>query len=258
MLVVHGCWLPGQLALWAEEPALPLASASRARDRPHPFAVSADVLLATLEESSGDVRDALVKAMDGTLGLRLPGTGSGPLPSPETGSEVPRRGVRLTTWQTPALLIPGDAALGVLGALAEPDPDGPWSAAASLRYLCVLAGHACDMARRGRMLPQLVTEAAEAAARWRPVITGADAATFRDFASAMPPVCRAAGELSVGDTLRDALEAMVDGAARAVMPERLLLGHRPGPKAPLPDRWALALTSADPTLPGGAPAEVAE
>ena len=87
--------------------------------------------------------------------------------------------------------MPADAALAALGALAEPDPDGPWTAAASLRYLCVLAGHACDLARRGRMLPQLVIEAGEPAARWRPVLTGADAAAFRDFAAAMPPVCRA-------------------------------------------------------------------
>ena len=61
VLVVHGCWLPGQLALWAEEPALPLTTASRARVRPHPFAVSSDTLLAALEGSSDDVRDALAK-----------------------------------------------------------------------------------------------------------------------------------------------------------------------------------------------------
>ena len=242
--------------MWAEEPALPLTSASRARVRPHPFAASADVVLAALSESADD---ALLKATAGTVSLRLPGTGGGPLPSPETGSEVPGRGVRLTTWETPALLVPADAALGVLGALAEPPPEGAWSAAASLRYLCVLAGHACDMARRGRMLPQLVSGADEPAARWRPVLTGADAAAFRDFAAAMPPVCRAAaGAAGVGATLRDALDAMVDGAARCLMPERLLLGHRPGPKAPLADRWAVALTAADPTLSGAAPAEVAE
>ena len=56
------------------------------------------------------------------------------------------------------LLLPGDDALAALGALADPDPDGPWLAAASLRYLSVLAGYACDLAHRGRMLPQLVIE----------------------------------------------------------------------------------------------------
>ncbi len=284
MLVVHGTWVPvtgapGWLALWAEDPALPPTSTSRARRRPHPFAVSSPALEAALSGSSDDLRDALAKAVGGSLVLHLPGTAKGPLPSPETGSGVPDRELRLTEWETPVLLVPADAAMAALGAAADPDPDGPWTAGASLRYLCVLAGHACDLARRGRMLPQLVTEGGEPAARWRPVLTGADAAAFRDFATAMPPVCRAGAgpsavasgavrsgavaigtgpaEATAGATLRSALEALVDAAARTMMPERLLLGHRPGPKAPLPDRWVLALT-ADPALPGAGPEETAE
>ena len=274
MLVVHGAWVPvtgapGWLALWAEDPALPLTTTSRARQRAHPFAVSSASLAAALTGSTDDLRDALAKAVDGTLILQLPGTARGPLPSPETGSEVPGRGLRLTEWETPALLVPAEAAMSALGACAEPDPEASWAPGASLRYLCVLAGHACDLARRGRMLPQLVTEGGEPAARWRPVLTGADAASFRDFATAMPPVCRAAASAAggppgpaappatAGATLHSALDALVDAAARAIMPERLLIGHRPGPKAPLPDRWVLALTG-DPALPGATAAEVAE
>ena len=260
MLVVHGGWVPGTdrpgvLALWAEEPAKPLASTSRARQRPHPFAESAESLRAVLTESSDDLRDALAKAVAGSLSLHLPSTARGPLPSPETGAEPAGRGVRLAPWTVPVLLVPGDAALAALGALADPDPAGSWLAGSALRYLCVLAGHACDLAKRGRMLPQLVTEAGVPAARWRPVLTGMDAAAYRDFATAMPPVVRASGAGLAG-TLRDALDAMVDAAARAVMPERILYGHRAGPKAPLPDRWIAALTAADPSLPAARPAEV--
>ncbi|BCJ52896.1 helicase HelZ [Actinoplanes sp. NBRC 14428] len=265
MLVVHGVWIagesaPGRLALWAEDPALPLTSSGRARRRPHPFAAGASALSAALTGSSDDVREALAKADEATLTLRLPGAAKGPLPSPETGSEAPARGLRLAEWETPALVLPGDQALTALGALAEPDPDGPWAAAASLRYLSLLAGHACDMARRGRMLPQLVTEAGVPAARWRPVLTGSDAAAFRDFAEAMPPVCRASAlpEAGAARTLRDALNALLDAAARAVMPERLLAGTRPGPRADLSDRWIAALTAADPALPGAGTAAVAE
>jgi SNF2 family DNA or RNA helicase len=313
VLVVHGGWVPraggpGELMLWAEDPALPMAS-SRGRRRPHPFAVSASSLDATLSASSDDVREALAKAVATTLSLHLPSTGSGPLPSPETGIEAPGRVPRLASWVAPVLTLPGEAALAALGALADPDPDGPWVAGASLRYLCLLAGHACDLARRGRMLPQLVVELGVPAARWRPVVTGADAAAYRDFAAAMPPVCRAGAGVAgtgtagagtartstartgtartgtagtgtartgtagtnaagtstagidaagVGATLRSALDALVDAAARALMPERLLYGHRPGPKAPLADRWAVALTAADPALPDAKPAEVAE
>ncbi|MEU8232356.1 DEAD/DEAH box helicase [Actinoplanes sp. NPDC048967] len=275
MLVVHGVWIagesaPGRLALWAEDPALPLTTSSRARRRPHPFAVPPGALAAALTGSSDDVRDALAKAAETELVLQLPGTAKGPLPSPEAGSEAPGRGLRLGAWETPALVLPGELALTALGALAEPDPDGPWIAAASLRYLCVLAGHACDMARRGRMLPQLVVESGTPAGRWRPVLTGADAAGYRDFAAAMPPVCRSAAvggssddagssaTGSVGRTLRDALEVLVDAAARSLMPERMLLGLRPGPRTALAERWLFSLTGADPSLPGAKPADVAE
>jgi SNF2 family DNA or RNA helicase len=291
VLVVHGGWMPatdgpGRFLLWAEDSARPL----RTRSRKHPFAVLPEVLLA----SSDDVRDALAKGVEDTVSLQLPGTSGGPLPSPETGTETVRRGVTLGRWQVPALVLPGEAAMAALGALAEPDPDGPWMAAASLRYLCVLAGYACDLTRRGRMLPQLMIENAVPAARWRPVLTGADAAAYRDFATAMPPVCRAAagaaaagpaaagpagvgaaagagsaagagagsaaaaGAAAAGAVLRSALDTLVDAAARALMPERLLLGHRAGPQAPLPDRWIAALTAADPALPGSRPEEVAE
>ena len=220
MLVVQGSWLPGRLALWAENP--------------------------------GDISDLSGMSSE-TVTLRLPGTARGPAPSPESGAEPPKR-VSLRSYRIPARVTPAPGALATLGDLPGGDD---WFPAASLRYLQLLAGFACDLARRGRMLPQLVTEAGVPAARWRPVITGADAATYRDFAAAMPPVVRAA-DTGVGRTLRDALDALVDAAARTMLPERLLLGHRAGPKAPLPDRWIAALTADDPTLPESRPAEVRE
>jgi SNF2 family DNA or RNA helicase len=239
VLVVHGGWVPGQLVLWAED------SPSFA---PH----FADAL-------TDDARDVLAKAVAGTVDLRLPGTAAGPIPSPESGvAGAGTDGVALGSWPAPALLVPGGDALAVLGTLADPGPEAPWVAAASLRYLGVLAGWACDLVHRGRMLPQLVPEVESAAARWRPVLTASDVVSFRDFAAGMPPVVRAATTGSVGDTLRDALDALVDAAARALLPERLLLGHRPGPKAPLADRWAVALTAADPALPGARPDELAD
>jgi SNF2 family DNA or RNA helicase len=270
VLVVHGLWAGGGLGLWAEDPGLPPTTASRARKRAHPFAASAAAVAGTLAGAGDDLRDAVAKATGGELALRLPSVARGPLPSPETSSAeggAKPQDVRLGAWGVPALFFPTSSALAALAALGEPDPDGPWVAAASLRYLGVLAGHACDLARRGRMLPQLVAEPGGWAARWRPVLTGADAAAFRDFAVAMPPVCRSVEPPLTGappapptasGVLREALDALVDAAARAAMPERLLLGHRPGPKAPLPDRWVIALTAEDPALPDPRPAEAAE
>ncbi|MEU8240557.1 SNF2-related protein [Actinoplanes missouriensis] len=259
MLVVHGGWVPGRggpgrLVLWAEDPDLPTTSASRARSaRPHPFAASAESLRAALGEP---VADAVAETATATL----PGTARGPLPSPETGLDAATRGLRLGGWTVPVLAVPARSAAPVLAMLAEPDPSGPWVSGPSLRYLCLLAGYACDLARRGRMLPQLVIESGVPTARWRPVLTGADAATYRDFAAGMPPVARAIGSTGdahpIGRTVRDALDALVDQAARDVMPERILAGARPGPKAALPDRWLSALTIDDPSLPGAASADV--
>jgi SNF2 family DNA or RNA helicase len=252
VLVVHGGWVPGpggpgRLVLWAEDPALPSTSASRARGaRPHPFAAPAESLRAALGDP---VTDAVAETTTATL----PGTARGPLPSPDTGLEAAARGLRLGSWTIPVLTVPARSAAPVLAALAEPDPAGPWVAGPSLRYLGLLAGYAGDLARRGRMLPQLVFEAGVPAARWRPVLTGSDATTYRDFATGLPPVARAVAAADghpIGRTVRDALDALLDQAARDLMPDRILAGQRPGPKAPLPDRWLAALTLEDPALPG--------
>ena len=241
MLVVHGGWVPGRgLIIWAEDPGLPSTSTSRARTRPHPFATP------HLPDLPG--------ARAEQVRLTLPGTGKGPLPSPETGVDAAARGVKLGVWTVPALSVPGPGALAALAALS--DPDETWIAGPSLRYLSLLAGYACDLARRGRMLPQLVVEGGVPAARWRPVLTGADTATFKDFAAGMPPVVRAHGDgQPLGHTVRDALDALLDSAARNVLPDRIMVGQRPGPKAALPDRWLSALTG-DPALPGAADGDV--
>ncbi|PZG16330.1 ATP-dependent helicase, partial [Spongiactinospora gelatinilytica] len=140
--------------------------------------------------------------------------------------------------------------------------DSPdWGPGPSLRYLAVLAETARDLVRRGRVLPQLVTEDGERAGRWRPVLTGRDATAFRDLAHAMPPVCRAAtaeGDGTAARVLRDALGGLADAATRTLLPDRLLAGTRPGRRSALPDRWLHALTGDDAALPGAAPAAAAE
>ena len=61
-------------------------------------------------------------------------------------------------------------------------------------YLAALARQAGDLAARGRVLPALTAdEDGGYTARWRPVLSGADAQRARDLAAAMPPLCRADG-----------------------------------------------------------------
>ncbi len=222
VLVVQGAWVDGRLALWGEGGA-PLTG----------------VVDGKLDE----------------LTVLLPTAGGRPVPSPEAAGDgppdvddLPPDAPVLAPWPVAAARLEPRDALAWLGDLPDPDAldDAGWVAGASVRYLAVLAGYAAGLVRRGRLLPQLVDGPA---ARWRPVLTGRDAAAFREFVSALPPVTRAAAaDRSGGDIVRDALDGLVDAAARRAMPERLLLGHRPGPKAPLADRWAVALTADDPTL----------
>ncbi|HWH00861.1 MAG TPA: SNF2 helicase-associated domain-containing protein, partial [Pilimelia sp.] len=272
MLVVHGAWMAGRLALWAEDEAVapPRAGSRGRRPRPHPFAADATTLAPALRAMAGDAaRAALAKAEEGELTLVLPGTASAPLPSPELDRPGPgTRRPRLAPWRVPAVFLPAAAALTVLddgangaghGSEAEAAHDGGPGVAvpgASLRYLALVADHARRLVRRGRLLPQLVAEAGGWAARWRPVQTGADADRLRDLTRGMPPVCRAApAERPAGAVLGELLDALVDAAARRALPERLLLGHRPGRSAPLADRWALALTGDDAALPDASAAD---
>ncbi|WP_229810979.1 DEAD/DEAH box helicase [Streptosporangium pseudovulgare] len=342
MLVVHGGWYGGRLALWGEDVSRGHSPASRGRaassgaaPERHPFAASAAALAAALgaggsgatgeipggegigglsvaagepgTEGSGGllatVAAVAARAEAAGATIRLPGSASRPLPSPESGLKGSVRGPRISTWLVPVLLLRPDAALALLEALPQPgeedsgtasgpretpgnggDPagnggaasghrgvtpgDGPeasgdaeetsWEPGLSLRYLAVVAEHARSLVRRGRILPQLVEEDGGHAARWRPVLIGADAAAFRDLAAAMPPVCRALpGERPAAEVLGEALEGLVDGAARAALPERLIVGARPGRKTALADRWLHALTAPDASLPGARPAEAA-
>jgi SNF2 family DNA or RNA helicase len=73
------------------------------------------------------------------------------------------------------------------------------------------------------------------------VVTGADAAYFRELALAMPPACRTSRiERPSADVLREALEAFADTLVRQALTEPLVARPRT-----LQDRWLAALTGAD-------------
>jgi SNF2 family DNA or RNA helicase len=277
MLVFHGLWAYGAACLWAEDSGLPSSvpprpgRASRA-PRPHPFAPDASGLAQALAELSPPAGDLAGKAVDDELTLWLPSDAEGPLASPElirppdpgasgTGAGLPavagsggraaRRRVTLAAWRIPAVAFEPAAAVEVLAALAEPGAfSGDALAAGSARHLAAVARLAADLAARGRVLPSLRAEDDGHAARWRPVLTGADAERARELAAATPPICRATsadGEPSAA-VFTDALDALADAAARArVSPQSLLpprRGRRPA-RVPVAERWVAALTAAD-------------
>ncbi|GGK21195.1 helicase HelZ [Pilimelia terevasa] len=272
MLTVHGAWVDDRLTLWAEAPPPPdparpdsgppdsgppdssprnsgppaARSAARRRGpRPHPYAVAAPALAAALGRGEPGHHLAL-----------LPGHRSAPAPSPDSGRPPVGRRPRLARWQVPTVALTADEALRLLADLDEAGADGsaaPWRPGGSVRYLAVVAGYACALVHRGRLLPQLVAEGDGRAARWRPVRTGADVEAHTELLAAMPAACRAlaapdGAPPGVGEALDGVLAALVDAAARRLLPDRLLRGARPGPRTDAADRWLWALTAADATV----------
>src|SRR5258708_11901448 len=145
----------------------------------------------------------------------------------EPGAEPVKSAARpaLSAWGVPALTFEPDTALDLLAALGNPGARSSRAVAGgSVVYLAAVARLAGDLAARGRVLPALVAGAdgpggqdTSYAARWRPVLSGADAQRARDLAAAMPPLCRATdaqGEPSARG-LADALHVLADVAARA-------------------------------------------
>jgi len=253
MLVVHATWAGGAPALWAEDAALPAEAPAGRGPKPHPFAPPAsDVAAAMRDLVTALGGDFTLDGTESSIDLLLPGSARAPVPSPESGREHTVARPRLTTWRVPALVLDASTAARLLDLVVAADARAELTG--TMRYLLTVHLFARDLVRRGRVLPALVAEGDGHAARWRPLISGADAARFRDLAAAMPPVFRAAGgEHPATTILRGAIGALADAAVRATCPEPPL-PPREGP-APLPERWLIALTAPDARLPGVTDAE---
>jgi hypothetical protein len=306
MLAIHGIWAYGALFLWAEDADRPATAPTRPgrpsrAPRAHPFAAAPDVIAAAVAELAETVSELALKAVDDELTLWLPATADGPLASPELIRSPDSRPVTgagrgaLAAWRVPALTFEPPGALDLLSVLGETRTLGAQVVqGGSVRYLSAVAQLAGDLAARGRVLPALAEEGSEPrgsgesgtaglgtagrgpgeggpaeggyAARWRPVLSGADAQRARELAVAMPPVCRAtaAGGEPSALVLTGALEALTDAAARATLtgqPGTALLparrGRRPA-RIPVAERWAEALTSVLPQVAVLTPEDEAE
>jgi len=265
MLAIHGIWAYGALQVWAEDSGLPAQTPPR-RGRPsraprqHPFATAADQLADALADAGAG--DLARKAVDDELTLWLPSAPDGPLAAPELirplaageppeaeslKTAVPR--LTLAAWRVPVVVFEPAAAPALLAALAELAP-GEVVASGSIGYLAAVARFTDDLASRGRVLPALAEEDGGYAARWRPVLSAADARHARELATAMPPACRAAADTPPGPLLAGMLDALTDASVRARLPGALLparKGRRPA-RIELAERMLLALAGQQPLV----------
>ena len=240
MFAVHALWSQGRgVLLWAEDGERPATASSRAlrTARPHPFAVPAETLAAIHPGTPTQVT------------LLLPGHGGGPLASPglvrSTPTSAPRGEPELRAWAVPAVAVdPGELT----------DPADELRYGTSVAHLRAVAALAADLAARGRVLPTLDL-GAPPRARWRPVVSGLDAAAVEALVAAMPPVARAEQAGPAAPTgaskdpaalVADALDVLVDAAVRDRL-ARAGVTSRRGRTAV--DAWLTALTSTDGRLP---------
>jgi len=223
--------------------------------------VLADTVLADTSLADAELADLVGKAADDELTLRLPSSPAGPLPSPELtrpAADAQALGARhgaagrtaLAPWRIPVLAVEPPAAPALLARLAELPP-GDVTAGAEIGFLAAVARFAADLAARGLVLPALVSEADGGyAARWRPVLAGADARHARELAAALPPAVGAAADTTAGPLLAELLDALADAAVRTrltvpVLPARK--GRRPA-RLDIAERMLLALTAPDPAV----------
>ena len=247
MFVVHGCWLPGpmqgrtaepgRLGIWGENSsssaALPRRPGRKPRVQTHPFAAAHEGLLAVLPP-------AAQKATASTVTLTLPTGGSGPIASPELVRDEfdPGAGAASSRlWRVPVLEFDADLALAVL---SESDTgDAMWGT--SLTHLSELGRFAADLVARGRLLPGVMVDPPRAV--WRPVLATADGAWARTLAASAPPAMFAASPDAGLDLWADALDGMVDAAARAALGGSALRIGRAGDR--VTRAWLGALTGSE-------------
>jgi SNF2 family DNA or RNA helicase len=215
--VLHGfVGRDGTISLWAETDTVGTEATGRRKNGAHPFAVPAGRLPRGEERKPATVV--------------LPSTGTEPMPSPLLGMPARRGRPRLRAWQVPAVIVPF-----VDDEVAD-EFDG--RVAPSVRWLIELCGFAADLVRRGRVLPSVRPDGP--AARWRPVITGLDAAHYGQLLRRLPGACRAervrpddVGLLPPEDTLQVALDRLADTLVRMRLAES---------GVSIGDGWLAALT----------------
>ena len=255
MFVVHACWLPGRMhggtaepgrvGIWGEDSSAPAELPRKPGRRPrvpaHPFAAAHEDLVAILPS-------AVLKATASTLTLTVPTRGGGPIASPEMVRDqldAATGEVSSGQWQVPALEFDADLALAVLDPNTE---DAVWGT--SITHLSELSRFAADLVARGRLLPGVVVDGPRAV--WRPVLTAADAAWARTLAVSAPPPLFAAAPDTGLDLWAEALDCMVDAAARAALGgSRLTLGRAGDP---VTRAWLSALTGIERVFAADPPA----
>ncbi|GHD20057.1 helicase HelZ [Nocardiopsis kunsanensis] len=233
MLVLHGVWDGGTLAVWGEAERTDPVVRRPSRAGAHPFALRARTLRSVLSGSG-------VGGRVGELALTLPGDPTGPVHSTLAGRDTGPAGAH--PWTVPAVhLSPAEA----VRFLSAPAPEGTVLGPA-LEHLGAVLAFAEHLVGTGCVLPDLVGRPARA--RWRPAPVEQAERHLSALAAALPAASRAHLPGADADTVtRRCVLAPVELLTDAVARGRARAPVRPGPeRAGSPeDALAHALTGDD-------------
>jgi SNF2 family DNA or RNA helicase len=225
MYILHGSWSLSKptdnrrgFILWAETSAgdAEAARVAETRGRAHPFSASTHALRRAARELIPTADGLLQReAQAATTRVWLPSTREAPQASPglpREEKERPEAKYGLAAWLVEALLVPPEAAPGLLIALPSADDTTPGiKVGADLRFWQWAGKFALELLARQRYAPSLIERDARFLALWQPLLhEPGDEARLERLAKAMPPLCRAV--------------ALADGSAKAETPApRVLL-----------------------------------
>src|SRR5260370_960942 len=265
MLVLHASTRTNRFILWgerpAETPALPRRSARRVLPRPPeflPYTAGPEVLSAALVEALQYIPPdvAIETAMAWLPSAAGRPVASSPLISEQPGSTADPE---LTPWMVTTLNLSIPLAIDLLCACLCKETLAPGIVIGKdLASWGTGLRRAGALVARKRFLPTVEVAGTAVRARWKPVLTGADANRVAQLARAMPQACRALTAtdtdappaISMSVLLSAFLDEVVDSLVRLAgvpvgLSEARCQQKRTGAFDSVHDQWLHALRSAD-------------
>lgn len=264
MIVIHAIWnslKPSKLHIWAETSHLvefpPRNKETRIKKKKaqqHPFTLTNDQLIATLEELS---LNQIAKSKMENLTIPLPSTPKAPTHSPELilgEKHIYEKATKLTPWMINTITLEPNLALDFLLSLPIHPPHGI-AFGSALRFWTEVAKFSLKLILNQNFAPTVQETQNNGTtifkAAWEVKLTEEDFEQMNLLSKAMPPVCRVLEKNKTAwDIILDFLNQTVDAFIRGnLSPSEFLPFHkRRREEISLSEQWLQALSSEDPTL----------
>jgi SNF2 family DNA or RNA helicase len=242
MIVLQGAFTEGGFVVWGEAPADTQAVPSRrkrpgtkaAAPRTSPFDAGAARLVEALSEGIAGLDLGPGQAAERVVWL--PTTDRGPVASSNLVGDSPAAGTKtvIAPWKVAGLALSAEQAVELLATcVGRTTMAAGVVVGSTLSFWASALRFAGALVARQQYVPGLSRTGKGHLARWEPVVIGSDAERLAALARAMPPACRALGDLGGSPPESPAAAVLRSFLGEAV--DQLVRSARPGPAAvPLP------------------------